>query len=82
MKVFVNGNYLIFEGERKTFEFAMKWTIFRYNQTTKEFIINEFNGGTLRISESEIQKESITDENGNPFSFKNFYGYLLNYTGQ
>jgi hypothetical protein len=82
MKVFVNGNYLIFEGDRITHEFAMKWTIFKFNQTTATFILNEFTGGTLKITVSDIENRLIVDQNGNPFTMKAFYSYLLNNTAQ
>jgi len=81
MKVYISGNYIIFENEQITHEFAMKWTIFKFNQTTATFILNEFTGGMLKITASDIENELIVDENDNPFTMKTFYSYLLNNTG-
>jgi hypothetical protein len=81
MKVYISGNYIIFEGERLTHEFAMKWTIFKFNQTTATFILNEFTGGTLKITARDIENELIVDENDNPFTIGSLYNYLLNHTG-
>lgn len=82
VKIYIAGNYLIIEADRKTFEFAMRWTIYRYNNTTRQIDLIEFNGGKYIITAKMITDEVIVDENENPFTFESLTDFLRNYTGQ
>jgi hypothetical protein len=82
VKIFVSGNYLIIEADRKTYEFAMRWTIYRYNNTTGSIELNEFTGGKYILTAKMITDEVIVDENENPFTFESLTDFLRNYTAQ
>jgi hypothetical protein len=82
VKIFVSGNYLIIEADRKTYEFAMRWTIYRFNNTTSSIELNEFTGGKYIFTSKMITDEVIVDTNENPFSFESLTDFLRNYTAQ
>jgi hypothetical protein len=82
IKIYISGNYLIVEADRKTYEFAMRWTIYRYNNTTRLIELNEFTGGKYIFTNDMITREQIVDENENPFTFESLTDFLRNYTAQ
>lgn len=82
VKIYISGNYLIVEADRKVYEFAMRWTTYRFNNTTGSLEMNEFTGGKYIFTSKMLDMELIVDENDNPFTLDSLTEFLRNHTAQ
>lgn len=87
VEIYIAGNYLIIseriQGQKvKTYEFAMRWTTYRFNNTTGSLEINEFTGGKYIFTAAMLDREQVVDENKNPYTLDSLTEFLRNYTAQ